>query len=166
MTTLAMPPDEFAATLPKHVVSAAVLLGDPTGRILMLHQAHAYPGHPAWWQLPGGLADDGERPSGTAVRELVEETGIRPTRAVLPLLAVDHRAPVDGWPAVIDFCFDGGTVAADTPVLLSAEHDAYAWRTPAQWAPCLQPEQRSWFAALLRARAVGVTRYLHDGRQA
>lgn len=164
MTTLAMPPDEFAATLPKHVVSAAVLLADPDGRILLLHQAQPYPGHPAWWQLPGGLADTGECPNQTAARETREETGIQLPTA-LPLLAVDYRAPVDGWPSVIDFCFDGGTAEPGTGVVLSAEHDDYAWRPPEQWHPYLQPAQRPWFAALLRARAAGTALCLNDGRQ-
>ncbi|MCX4744293.1 NUDIX hydrolase [Kitasatospora sp. NBC_01287] len=163
MTTLAMPPDEFAATLPKHVVSAAVLLADRAGRILMLHQAHAYPGHPAWWQLPGGLADHGERPSETAVRETREETGIA-LPAALPLLVVDHRVPADDWPPVIDFCFDAGPAGDGVAVVLSAEHDEFAWRAPEQWRPYLQPEQRPWFAAVLRARADGAARYLQNGR--
>ncbi|MFF7633736.1 NUDIX domain-containing protein [Kitasatospora sp. NPDC008050] len=109
---MAIRPEEFAATLPRHVVSAGVLLTDPAGRILMLHQAHAYPGHPAWWQIPGGLADAGEQPNVTAVRETHEETGLLLPSA-LPLLAVDYRAPADGWPAVVDFCFDAGTVGGE-----------------------------------------------------
>ncbi|GAB2702771.1 NUDIX domain-containing protein [Kitasatospora kifunensis] len=185
MATVAMRPEEFAATLPRHVVSAGVLLTDPAGRILMLHQAHGYPGHPAWWQLPGGLADAGEQPNVTAVRETHEETGILLPSA-LPLLAVDYRSPADGWPAVIDFCFDAGTVtAADEvdvaevtaltdaaesvaaralAVVLSAEHDDFAWREYEQWQPCLQPEQRPWFAAVWRARTSGTALFLNDGR--
>jgi 8-oxo-dGTP pyrophosphatase MutT (NUDIX family) len=195
MATVAMRPEEFAATLPRHVVSAGVLLTDPAGRILMLHQANGYPGHPAWWQLPGGLADAGEQPNVTAVRETHEETGIL-LPGVLPLLAVDYRSPADGWPAVIDFCFDAGTVtAADevdvaevtalaevadsvadsvaarasvaagaSAVVLSAEHDDFAWREYEQWQPYLQPEQRPWFAAVWRARTSGTALFLNDGR--
>ncbi|MCX5214444.1 NUDIX hydrolase [Kitasatospora sp. NBC_00240] len=55
------------------MVSASLLLADPRGRVLMLHQAHPYPRHPTWWQPPGGLADPGERPYKTALRELAEE---------------------------------------------------------------------------------------------
>ncbi|KDN80469.1 NUDIX hydrolase [Kitasatospora cheerisanensis] len=75
-------PAAFAATLPPHVVSASVLVSDEDGRILMLHKARPYPGHPAWWQLPAGLADAGEHP-----------------------LAVDYRSAADGWPPVVDFAF-------------------------------------------------------------
>ncbi|GJF31318.1 hypothetical protein KNE206_40180 [Kitasatospora sp. NE20-6] len=157
-----LPAAQFTAGLPRHVVSAALLLTDPAGRVLMLHQARPYPGHPAWWQLPGGLADDGERPHETAVRETREETGIvadGPPR----LLAVDHRAAADGWPQVIDFCFDGGVLPAGTPIALSTEHDTHAWRSPAAWRPLLQPAQRPWFRALSRARRAGVPLLLSDG---
>ncbi|MFD0351445.1 NUDIX hydrolase [Kitasatospora aburaviensis] len=90
-------PADFAATLPPHAVSASVLLTDAAGRILMLHQARGYPGHPAWWQLPGGLGDPGEDPVATARRETAEETGILLT-AVLRPLVVDYRCAADGWP--------------------------------------------------------------------
>ncbi|MEV4615553.1 NUDIX hydrolase [Kitasatospora sp. NPDC049258] len=155
-----VPPDRFAAALPRHVVSAGVLLTDPDGRVLMLRQARPYPGHPVWWQIPGGLADHGEQPCRTAVRETEEETGLR-LRGPLQLLAVDYRRAADGWPPVIDFCFDGGTTAQH-PVL-SPEHDAYDWRSPRDWHGGLQPVQRRWFAALWQARRDGRPRYLTDG---
>ncbi|WP_371495311.1 NUDIX hydrolase [Kitasatospora sp. NBC_00374] len=160
MTTETLPPDRFAATLPKHVVSAGVLLTDADDRILMLRQARAYPAHPVWWQLPGGLADHGERPCRTAVRETHEETGLR-VDGPLPLLAVDYRRASDGWPPVIDFCFDGGT-AAGAPVL-SAEHDAYDWRSHRDWLAGLHPAQQPWFTALWRARRSRTPPYLYDG---
>ncbi|WP_329493686.1 NUDIX hydrolase [Kitasatospora herbaricolor] len=157
-----LPVEEFTAGLPKHVVSASLLLADPRGRVLMLHQAQPYPGHPRWWQPPGGLADPGERPDGTALRELAEETGLVPARA-LRLLAVDHRGAAGGWPPVIDFCFDAGVLPTGTLVALSAEHDRAAWRTPAGWQPHLQPEQRAWFAAVSRSPGTAGVLYLHDG---
>ncbi|MFE2915045.1 NUDIX domain-containing protein [Kitasatospora indigofera] len=157
-----LPVAEFTAGLPKHVVSASLLLADPRGRLLMLHQAHPYPGHPPWWQPPGGLADPGERPYETALRELAEETGLVPARA-LRLLAVDHRSAAGGWPPVIDFCFDAGVLPAGTAVTLSAEHDQAAWRTPAGWQPRLQPEQRAWFTAVCGSPATAGVLYLHDG---
>ncbi|GAA2787516.1 NUDIX hydrolase [Kitasatospora aburaviensis] len=156
-------PADFAATLPPHAVSASVLLTDAAGRILMLHQARGYPGHPAWWQLPGGLGDPGEDPVATARRETAEETGILLT-AVLRPLVVDYRCAADGWPPVIDFAFDAGAVAAGREVRLSAEHDAWAWRTYDEWLPDLQPEQRAWFASLWRAHRTATTMLLTDGR--
>ncbi|MFF0390478.1 NUDIX hydrolase [Kitasatospora sp. NPDC004615] len=120
-------PAAFAAILPHHAVSASVLVTDEDRRILMLHQARPYPGHPAWWQPPAGLADPGETPLATALRELAEETGIQPATPLRPL-AVDYRFAAGGWPPVIDFAFAADPVPAGTPVYLSREHDAFAWR--------------------------------------
>ncbi|SEL99953.1 NUDIX domain-containing protein [Streptacidiphilus jiangxiensis] len=157
-------PEVFAARLPRHVMSACVLVTDPADRILMLHQAHGYPGHPPWWQLPGGLADLDEKPHQTALREAYEESGIE-LPAAPRLRVVDYRSSVDGWPPVIDFCFDAGRVPTDTPVVLSAEHDRAAWRSHAEWQPHLQPDQRDWFASVWRARTAGVVLHLNDGRE-
>ncbi|WP_052441326.1 NUDIX hydrolase [Streptacidiphilus anmyonensis] len=165
MTTM-VPATDFAARLPRHVVSACTLITDPDNRILMLHQAHGYPGHPAWWQLPGGLADLGEKPHETAMRESGEESGIF-LPAVPRLRVVDYRTSedMDGWPPVIDFCFDAGRFPVDTQVVLSAEHDEAAWRSFEEWQPHLQPEQKPWFAAVWRARQAGTVLHLNDGQE-
>lgn len=42
------------------------------------------------WQMPQGGIDAGERPRAAALRELVEETGVRPDR-------VEVLAKTDGW---------------------------------------------------------------------
>ncbi|KQV15979.1 NUDIX domain-containing protein [Kitasatospora sp. Root107] len=156
-------PADFAAALPPHAVSASVLVTDHSGRILMLHQAHAYPGHPAWWQIPGGLGDLGEEPASTARREVAEETGINPAGTLRPLV-IDYRSAADGWPPVIDFAFDTEPVRDGQHVQLSSEHDAHAWRTYDQWLPHLQPEQRAWFASLWHAHITNTTNLLTDGR--
>ncbi|MER5354627.1 NUDIX hydrolase [Kitasatospora sp. NPDC002551] len=156
-------PHDFAAALPPHAVSASVLITDTSGRILMLHQARAYPGHPAWWQLPGGLGDLGENPLDTAYREVTEETGIRLTGPLRPLV-IDYRSAADGWPPVIDFAFEATPLPSHQPVRLSSEHDTYAWRAYDQWLPDLQPEQRHWFASVWQAHATGTTALLSDGQ--
>ncbi|WP_282204249.1 NUDIX hydrolase [Kitasatospora fiedleri] len=158
-----MPPAAFAATLPHHIASAGVLLADDRGRILMLRQARGYPGHPAWWQLPAGLADPGEAPPATARRELAEETGLQPGGPLRPL-AVDYPTAADGWPPVIDFTFATDPLPAGCPDRLSHEHDAYAWRTVEQWLPHLQPLQQGWFRSTVAARRAGTVAILRDGR--
>jgi 8-oxo-dGTP pyrophosphatase MutT (NUDIX family) len=53
---------------------AAVL--DDHDRVLMLWRHRFVPNR--WgWELPGGLVDDGEEPSATVAREILEETGYR-----------------------------------------------------------------------------------------
>ena len=44
------------------------------------------------WELPGGKVDDGERPEETAVRECLEETGVR---CLNPQLLVFYHAGLD-----------------------------------------------------------------------
>ncbi|RAJ40487.1 hypothetical protein K353_03379 [Kitasatospora sp. SolWspMP-SS2h] len=57
-------------------------------------------------------------------------------------------------------------VAAGTPVHLSGEHNAFAWRTRQQWEPFLQPEQQARFSSLRAAHRAGRTEVLVDGRGA
>ncbi|MER6998157.1 NUDIX domain-containing protein [Streptomyces sp. NPDC000410] len=68
-----LPPEEFAATLPKATVFGAVFFTDEDDRPVQLRATYSSV-HP--WQWPGGVADPGERPWQTAVRECREETGL------------------------------------------------------------------------------------------
>ncbi|MFB7675800.1 NUDIX hydrolase [Kitasatospora purpeofusca] len=159
-----MPPAEFAATLPHHITSAGVLVADDQHRILMLRQAHGYPGHPAWWQIPGGLSDPDETPPATALRELREEAGVLHHHPLLPL-AVDYRTlDQDGWGPVVDFTFTTDPVPAGHPVRLSPEHDTFAWRTAQEWLSYRQPLQRNWFKSIAAAHRSSVPAFLLDGR--
>jgi 8-oxo-dGTP pyrophosphatase MutT (NUDIX family) len=69
-------------------LAGRVLLVDPDGRVLLLHeQLEAAESH---WLTPGGGVESGERPSEAAVREVFEETGIAIVLApdVEPILVV------------------------------------------------------------------------------
>ncbi|MGW8994361.1 GntR family transcriptional regulator [Streptomyces zhihengii] len=58
-----------------HVAITAVL--DDQDRVLMMWRYRFVPDQ--WgWELPGGIVDDGEEASATALREVVEETGWQP----------------------------------------------------------------------------------------
>ncbi|MCW3819487.1 NUDIX domain-containing protein [Micromonospora sp. DR5-3] len=66
---------------------ACVLLVDRAGRLLLqLRDAHA-PHHPNVWGLPGGHWEPGETIEEAALRELWEETGLRPAG---PLRLAQH----------------------------------------------------------------------------
>lgn len=55
----------------KSVVSCGVLIVDPDGEMLLCHAT----GTPRW-DIPKGLADEGEHEREAAVREVMEETGL------------------------------------------------------------------------------------------
>lgn len=53
------------------VISCGVVLLDADGRVLLAHATET-----SHWDIPKGHGDEGEAPCATALRELVEETGI------------------------------------------------------------------------------------------
>lgn len=53
------------------VVSCGVVLLDPQGRVLLAHATET-----SHWDIPKGHGEEGEAPHVTALREMVEETGI------------------------------------------------------------------------------------------
>ncbi|MFI6684736.1 NUDIX hydrolase [Streptomyces sp. NPDC050485] len=119
-----MPRDEWIKTQPQALLASCVLLLDEQGRILLLRYGPGQPNTGAWW-LPGGMLDHGEDPWSAARRETHEETGIQLT-PVPRLIGIDHRVDVLGTGPVLDCFFYAGTVADQTPIILSPEHDRYA----------------------------------------
>jgi 8-oxo-dGTP pyrophosphatase MutT (NUDIX family) len=53
------------------VVSCGVVLLDPQGRVLLAHATET-----SHWDIPKGHGEEGEAPHVTALREMVEETGV------------------------------------------------------------------------------------------
>jgi 8-oxo-dGTP pyrophosphatase MutT (NUDIX family) len=79
-----VPPQEYYASLPKHIAGAGAFFHDPDGKVLLVK-----PSYRDTWEIPGGGLEHGEHPFQAAAREVGEETGLelRPGR----LLAVLHR---------------------------------------------------------------------------
>ena len=97
--------------------SSVVLIN---GRILMLRRpedSHSYPGR---WSLCAGKLEKGETPERAAVREIMEETGIRAVakRGELPPVMVREDKVI--W-KVYPFIFDAG----DSEPVLNEENDGY-----------------------------------------
>jgi 8-oxo-dGTP pyrophosphatase MutT (NUDIX family) len=61
-------PEEALST---RVISCGVVLLDPQGRVLLAHATET-----SHWDIPKGHGEEGEAPHVTALREMVEETGI------------------------------------------------------------------------------------------
>lgn len=53
------------------VISCGIVLLDPEGRLLLAHATET-----SHWDIPKGHGEEGEAPHVTALREMVEETGI------------------------------------------------------------------------------------------
>lgn len=75
-------PDDGLPVVERDVVR--VVVRDAAGRVLLFHtQDPTYPELGTWWELPGGGLEAGESHADAALRELMEETGIRADPALV-----------------------------------------------------------------------------------
>ncbi|WP_345346456.1 NUDIX hydrolase [Actinoallomurus liliacearum] len=160
---MSLPPEQYYASLPKHIAGAGAILHDPDGRILLVKPSY----RDDTWELPGGAMEGEEFPWETAHREVKEELGLelRPGG----LLAVDWVPPQpDGRPALANFLFDGGTITTDqaeqTLHLAPGELTAWHLASPAEWADLLAVHMARRVRACATALTTGRTAYLQHGR--
>jgi ADP-ribose pyrophosphatase YjhB (NUDIX family) len=109
---------DWHASLPGVVLTAAALIGDGAGQVLMVK-----PNYRDFWTLPGGICEFREAPQAGCAREVAEEIGL--ALPVGRLLAVDWRLPLEVYgpqarPSV-HFIFDCGTLPSLSGVRLQAE---------------------------------------------
>jgi 8-oxo-dGTP pyrophosphatase MutT (NUDIX family)/ASC-1-like (ASCH) protein len=98
----------YLRALPRALGSAAVLIRDERGRILLVNPAYRDEG----WLLPGGTLKQDEYPAEAAAREATKElalAGFTPGR----LLVVDYQHAYSEHPALTGFLFEGGVLPAD-----------------------------------------------------
>jgi 8-oxo-dGTP pyrophosphatase MutT (NUDIX family) len=126
----------------RHLTASAAVLDPDRRSVLVVH--HILTGQ---WQLPGGHLDPDEDPADCAIREVLEETGVRallhtPARLAVPvpgasrrhppLMVAEHPAPADpGWgePAHshIDLLYVAVADSAAATVAQAGEVTGVAW---------------------------------------
>lgn len=94
---------------------------------LLLHRAGGEKIYPNIWQFITGSIEDKERAVDAAIREVIEETGIKPTAIwVVPCVLSFYDANSD----TINVCpFFAAEVNENISVQLSSEHDNFGWFT-------------------------------------
>lgn len=97
---------------------------------LLLHRGHEGPDYEGdWaWGPPSGARCPGEPIDVCAVRELLEETGLK-----LPISRVELDSP--------DWFVYVAEVEPDAEVLLSPEHDRFIWGSIDEFARCVAPQE-------------------------
>lgn len=156
-----VPPQEYYASLPKHIAGAGAIFHDAGGKVLFVK-----PSYRDTWEIPGGGLEHGEYPFQAAAREVKEETGLelRPGR----LLAVDWVPPQDdGRPALANFLFDGGLLdnspGQQEVRLQEGELTGWTLAPPHEWDNLLAPHMARRVRACASALATGTTAYLQHG---
>ncbi|TMS00032.1 NUDIX domain-containing protein [Nonomuraea basaltis] len=146
---------DFWTTVNRVITGAAAYITDERGRVLLVD-----PNYREHWSFPGGIVDAGEHPAQACAREVAEEVGLEVE--VGPLLTV---AWVDGLPNVpyplVNFVFDCGEIASDTPITLQAEElDDYGFFTVEEAKGLLASHAYQRLLAAAAARESGVMSYL------
>ena len=131
--------------VPRAHVGAGMLVTDAEGRVLLVRQTYARPGH---WALPGGWAKRGEEPRHAAERETFEELGTR-LRAG-PVLAIGRG--IYGEVVVIFGTTDAISTAGIRP---NAEIAEVRYFAPEALPPVIGRDDSLIQAALTELRARG-----------
>lgn len=146
--------------LPTKRIGAGVLFADDRDRVLLVR-----PTYKDYWEIPGGLVEEGESPHVAAEREIAEELGM--DRRAGRLLCVDWVPAQDPKTDGLMFVFDGGLLhTADVAAIVLpadelSEHRFVESSALSQFVP-EHMARRLVAAAAARDRVT--TRYLVDGR--
>ncbi len=147
-----------AATGP--VTASGALLFDAAGRVLLVEPTYK-PG----FEFPGGMAQPGESPWETCVREVQEELGVTAPRP-LRLLVADWASPGVGRVGGMRWLFDGGVMSPGqiSSIRLPADElRSFVFVTVGAAADLLPRDRMRRLEAAMAVRRCGRAVYLHDG---
>lgn len=153
-----MEPAAWHASLPGAIVTAGALIGDGSGRVLVVK-----PNYRDHWSVPGGICEFAEPPHAGCAREVAEELGLALT--VGRLLSVDWQPSSlaygpDARPGV-HFIFDCGTLHGAPAITLQAEElDDWRFATEAELPSLLPPFVLARLRAAIGARSSGSVSYV------
>jgi 8-oxo-dGTP pyrophosphatase MutT (NUDIX family) len=151
---------DLVADFPAAPYSAAVVVTDGAGRLVVVN-----PAYKDGWELPGGMAEEGEAPHESAAREVAEEIGL--DLPIGRLLVCDVTpAAVYGRP-VLHFVFDTRPLTdAEVRDLRAVDLELVgaAALPPDDALAALHPRVARRAAVALEMRGSGGTVYLVDGR--
>ncbi len=140
-------------------MGAGALFVDELSRVLLVE-----PTYKAYWELPGGVVEDGESPGTAAVREVREELGLD---VPLGRLVVVDWVPPGLYPDDgLMLIFDGGELdlAQTSAIVLQTEElRSWAWCDETEATKRLPDMMARRVAAAVQARDAGRTVYLENG---
>ncbi|WP_433179668.1 NUDIX domain-containing protein [Actinoallomurus sp. CA-150999] len=155
----ALPPEQFAASLPRKRMGAGALFRDTAGRVLLVE-----PTYKPTWEIPGGIVEKEESPHAACRREVAEELGLdRPVRRVLAIDWVPSRPELSEGLMLV---YDGGVLSDRdvTAIRLPAEELAsYAFVEPERVGDLANARLARRIAACLEAVAAGTPVLLENG---
>jgi 8-oxo-dGTP diphosphatase len=157
-----LPPDQYAASLPRKRMAATAFFRDDAGLVLLVN-----PVYKATWDLPGGAVEAEESPHAACRREVAEELGLdRPPGRVL---AVDWVPSRRERPEGLIVVYNGGVLSeADVReiVLADGELAGFAFVAPDEVAGLVTPLLARRVASCLDAVAAGTVVALENGSPA
>jgi len=102
-------------------LSVKVLIRDRQGRYLLIKRSMSSKANAGKWDFPGGKVDPGEDFEEALIREVAEETGL-----TISLHRQMGKIKAELAHKIITYVMMEGRVESGQ-VLLSSEHDEYAW---------------------------------------